>query len=126
MSNTERVRDFIAKWNARDLEGILAAFADNAVYHNIPMEKLTGHEAIRGALEGFVGMASEIKWDLLVVAENSDGSVLTERVDGFLINGKWMSLPVMGTFEFSDGKITAWRDYFDLKDFEAQMAKVSA
>lgn len=126
MSNTERVRDFIAKWNMRDLEGILAAFADNAVYHNIPMEKLTGHEAIRGALEGFVGMASEIKWDLLVVAENSDGSVLTERVDRFLINGQWMALPVMGTFEFKNGKIAAWRDYFDLKDFEAQMAKISA
>jgi limonene-1,2-epoxide hydrolase len=23
-------------------------------------------------------------------------------------------LPVMGTFEIRDGKISAWRDYFDL------------
>ena len=28
-----------------------------------------------------------------------------------------VSLPVMGTFEVHDGKITAWRDYFDLDQF---------
>jgi limonene-1,2-epoxide hydrolase len=27
----------------------------------------------------------------------------------------------MGTFEVQDGKIAAWRDYFDLKQFTDQM-----
>src|SRR6202171_428847 len=39
--------------------------------------------------------------------------VMTERVDVFRPPGKSFELPVMGTFEVSDGKINAWRDYFD-------------
>jgi len=30
-------------------------------------------------------------------------------------------VPCIGTFEPRDGKIAAWRDYWDLKSFEAQM-----
>ena len=30
-------------------------------------------------------------------------------------------LPVMGAFEVSDGKINAWRDYFDMNQFTSQM-----
>ena len=45
----------------------------------------------------------------------SDGDiVLTERVDVFEMGDKAVSLPVMGTFEVRDGKIAAWRDYFDM------------
>lgn len=33
-----------------------------------------------------------------------------------------VELPVMGAFELSDGKISAWRDYFDMAQFQAQMA----
>jgi limonene-1,2-epoxide hydrolase len=32
-------------------------------------------------------------------------------------------LPVMGVFEVNnDGKITAWRDYFDMNQFTSQMS----
>ena len=29
--------------------------------------------------------------------------------------------PVMGTFEVSDGQISAWRDYFDVNQFASRM-----
>ena len=32
-----------------------------------------------------------------------------------------IELPVMGTFEGVDGKIAAWRDYFDLNQFMSQL-----
>ena len=49
--------------------------------------------------------------------------VLTERIDRFTINGKQIALPVMGTFEIdAQGKISAWRDYFDLAQFTEQMS----
>ena len=47
--------------------------------------------------------------------------MLTERVDVFTLAGKSFELPVMGTFEISDGKISAWRDYFDLNQFISRM-----
>jgi limonene-1,2-epoxide hydrolase len=37
-------------------------------------------------------------------------------------HGKDVAVPVMGTFEISDGKISAWRDYFDLATFASQMS----
>ena len=47
---------------------------------------------------------------------------MTERVDAFEFGAKRIALPVMGTFEFADGKLSKWRDYFDLREFENQMA----
>ena len=35
---------------------------------------------------------------------------------------KTLSVPVMGAFEFHGDLISAWRDYFDLPGFQAQMA----
>ena len=82
-------------------------------------------EAIRGVLEMFFNSASEIDWVIHGIAETPSGTVLTERTDRFLINGQWLELPVMGAFEIDGSIIRAWRDYFDLKKFEADMARVS-
>jgi limonene-1,2-epoxide hydrolase len=40
--------------------------------------------------------------------------VLTERIDTMKLGDAVAPLPVMGAFEVRDGKIAAWRDYFDL------------
>ncbi|MBH79352.1 MAG: limonene-1,2-epoxide hydrolase [Gammaproteobacteria bacterium] len=119
------VLELIDGFNAIDLDRVIACFDEHADYHNIPMEKVTGTDAIRGVLQGFMGSASAVQWDLLNIGE-SDGVVLTERVDKFEVNGAWIALPVMGIFEVSEGKITAWRDYFDLADFQSQFAKATA
>jgi limonene-1,2-epoxide hydrolase len=47
--------------------------------------------------------------------------VLTERVDAFITPTLTIELPVMGTFEIVDGKIAAWRDYFDLNMYMSQL-----
>jgi limonene-1,2-epoxide hydrolase len=123
MSNIETVISFIAAWNARDLEAILAAFSDEAVYHNIPMAPLEGRDAIRASLTGgVVDTATSIDWIISRIAVCDDGAVMTERVDAFVVGGKAVSLPIMGIFEFtSDGKIAAWRDYFDLAQYTRQL-----
>ncbi len=36
------------------------------------------------------------------------------------MNGKKVELPVAGVFEVKDGKITAWRDYFDMQTWARQ------
>jgi limonene-1,2-epoxide hydrolase len=118
------VLELIDAFNNIDLDRVVACFADGAVYHNIPMEAVTGPDAIRGVLDAFMGSASEVQWDLLHIAGDA-GVVLTERVDKFKIGDNWIALPVMGTFEVADGKITAWRDYFDLGQFQTQMASAA-
>jgi limonene-1,2-epoxide hydrolase len=122
MTNEERVREFVAAWEARDLDSIIARLAPDALYHNIPMSPLKGREAIRAGLAPFLAGASEVRWTIHHIAENVAGVVLTERTDVFVMGGKTLSIPVMGIFEFRDGLISAWRDYFDLADFQRQMA----
>ena len=116
------VRQFCDAWPRRDIDELLGYFAPDATYHNMPMAPAVGLDAIRGVLEMFVPMSSSIEFDVKHLV--ADGNVvLTERVDKFVVNGKNVDLAVMGTFELDDdGRITAWRDYFDLASFTSQMA----
>jgi limonene-1,2-epoxide hydrolase len=120
-ANLQRVRDFVAAWRRNDVDELMSFIAPDCLYHNIPMEPVKGAAAIRVALSGFSKMASEAEWVLHQIAENDQGVVLTERTDRFKVGGKWVELPVMGTFELRDGLITAWRDYFDLQQFTKQL-----
>jgi limonene-1,2-epoxide hydrolase len=39
----------------------------------------------------------------------------------FWLSDKSFELPVVGVFEISDGKINAWRNYFDMSQFSSHM-----
>ena len=112
----EVVRRFCAAWADGDLDAIVGAFTDDAVYHNIPLDPVTGPEAIRTFIEGFIGGVDSVEFQIRNIVGSGD-VVLTERVDVFVAPGKRIELPVMGTFELRDGRIAAWRDYFDLQSF---------
>jgi limonene-1,2-epoxide hydrolase len=119
--NLEIVRSFIAAWSRNDLDEIMSFFAADCVYHNMPIEPARGIEATRTMIKGFSSMATKVEWVLHQIAESEAGVVLTERTDRFEIGGRWVELPVMGSFELRAGKITAWRDYFDLAQFQRQL-----
>lgn len=120
MDNIDVVMDFIQAWNDKDWDAIEDAFTDDVIYHNIPMEPLNGKAAAVAAIRAM--QPQEVDWRVLHIAANGD-AVLTERVDDFVMqDGKKVSLPVMGTMELEDGKIKAWRDYFDLPSFTSQMS----
>ena len=124
MSNIERTMKFIGHWNNRDIEGIMGSMTSDCFYHNIPMDPQKGHDEIRTYLEPFVQMTTNIEWIVHNIAEDSNGTVLTERTDRFEINGQWMDILVMGVMEFQDGLILNWRDYFDMKAYEQETARV--
>ncbi|MGD8831829.1 MAG: limonene-1,2-epoxide hydrolase family protein [Pseudomonadales bacterium] len=115
MSNTQAVRDFCSAWERRDLDGIVNAVSEDCHYENIGYPPIVGREAIREFVQGFVQGATDVTWEIRHIAETADGTVLTERVDAFTIGGNEVSVAVMGAFEFRDGLICAWRDYFDTK-----------
>jgi len=116
------VQGFIEACNANDIDRILGFFDPECVYHNMPLAPVKGTDAIRAVLEGFLGMSKQVDWVVHGIAETSDGTVFTERTDRFLMGDKWVELPVMGAFEVRDSKLTAWRDYFDLAQFQSQVS----
>jgi limonene-1,2-epoxide hydrolase len=115
------VTRFCAAWSTGDLDALMAFFTDDAVYHNIPVDPVTGTDAIRATIEGFTAGVESIEFQVGNIAAHGD-VVLTERVDVFTLPGRTISLPVMGTFEVRDGRIAAWRDYFDMNQFMSQLA----
>jgi limonene-1,2-epoxide hydrolase len=121
MANKDLVLRFIRAWNERDIDAIADALAPEVVYHNMPMQPVTGREVVRAAVGPMVQACSEIDWRVLHIADSGEGSVLTERVDEFVRDGKRLSVRVMGVFEIQDGLITAWRDYFDLAEWQRQL-----
>lgn len=121
MDPIQIVTNFCNAVPRRDVEELLGFFAEDAVYHNIPVAPVQGHDAIGATLRGFLDPASHAEFEVRAIA-CVDRVVLTERVDRFTIEGKAIELPVMGAFEVDDaGRITAWRDYFDLAQFTKQM-----
>jgi limonene-1,2-epoxide hydrolase len=112
------VREFCAAWSRLDADELTNYFTDDAVYHNMPMAPLNGREAIRAFLAGFLAGVTFAEFEILNVMADGD-IVMTERVDHFELNGKRGGFPVMGIFELRDGKIAAWRDYFDLAQVTA-------
>jgi len=120
--NTEIVNSFCDTWKDRDVDRILGFFTDDAVYTNIPIDPPNeGLDAIRTAVSGFVGMSEAIEFVTHAVAESAAGVVMNERTDRFKIGGKWVEAKVMGVFELREGKICAWRDYFDFAQFQSQL-----
>jgi len=120
-SPVEVVRRFCDAWATGDLDAIVGAFTDDAVYHNMPLDPVVGPEAIRTFIEGFIGGVDKVTFEVRNIAADGD-VVLTERVDVFEAPGRRIELPVMGTFELRDGRIAAWRDYFDLNQFMTQLS----
>ena len=118
----EIVKQFCTAWSRRDVDELLSFFTDDAVYHNIPIDPVTGKDMIKTTIAGFTAGVDKIEFRVHNVA--ADGNVvMTERTDVFYAGPKTIELPVMGTFEVTDdGKISAWRDYFDMNQFMSQLA----
>jgi limonene-1,2-epoxide hydrolase len=85
---------------------------------------VAGREAIAKNIASFIrpGAPGIESIDFRVINIAANGSVvMTERVDVFKLPHKSFELPVMGIFELRDGKINAWRDYFDMNQFTSRM-----
>jgi len=115
------VREFSEAWERADVDAIVEAFTEDAVYHNIPMAPLKGKEEIRHFVAGlFSGMASSVRFDIKQQLV-SGNVVMNERVDTLAMESGDVALPVCGVFEVSEeGKISGWRDYFDMGQFTGQ------
>lgn len=115
----EIVRSFCAAFAEKDADRLLTFFTEDAVYHNMPMAAVRGKPAIRSVLDMFLTPAQSVEFDVINAAE-AGNTVMTERVDRFVIGGRTVELPIAGIFELKGGKIAAWRDYFDLATWTKQ------
>lgn len=112
LANDQLVREFIAAWEQRDSDFIIGCFTEDAVYHSMPLTPIVGKEAIAEWVRGFEDVQPG---SLEVHHQAASGDVvMNERTDRIMLNGKPVTLPIAGVFEIYEGRIRAWREYFDL------------
>ena len=119
-SPLDTVHAFLAAAAKRDYDTALPLLTEDIEYQNMPIAPVKGRDAVKEQLEALLAMGTDSEWKVL--KEVADGDVvMNERVDRFMLGGKWCDLPVMGVFVLRDGLIAEWRDYFDLQTIMSQI-----
>lgn len=123
MTPQETVEAFIGHWNSGNMEAMFAMCGEDVVWHNIPMEPIPNKAVMRGVVDDFMANIASCDWQIHAIAANGS-TVLTERTDIFHFkDGRRAAIRVMGTFDIgADGRITGWRDYFDMLEFQREFA----
>jgi len=116
-ANERVIRDFVAAWPRLDAKELAGYFAEDGVYHNMPMGPISGRANVERLIAGFIGSWTRTEWELRNVLCAGD-VVVAERVDRIRAGEKSVELPCVGVFELEHGKIKRWRDYFDLGTYQ--------
>ena len=120
LSNAEIVRAYYAAWLRDDLDAVLELCSEDVTAINVPIGPLHGKKAVRAFLEKFGHGMTQKHYAVERILESGDVAVV-EGVENYLKHGKAVSLPYMSMFRFSSGKISEWRDYFDLQTVRRQL-----
>lgn len=108
MTNAELIREWIRRFNAADIDGLMDLYAPDAVNHQIVIGELVGRDAIRHMFETEFGRATMVC-----------------REENLLDCGEWVALewsdPLglrgCGFFRVRDRRIVLQRGYFDQLTF---------
>jgi limonene-1,2-epoxide hydrolase len=119
---SDTVTKFLQAWepNFGYRAALREYLSDGCVYENVGLTNTTGVAAAEALMEGFNTQMGFTSMRVEILGQVAAGNtVMNERVDHLHdAQGKrLMSLRVMGVFDVRDGKIAAWRDYFDTVPF---------
>lgn len=114
-SATSTVETFLYSMQDQDLEQAEATLAQNLVYQNVGFPTIYGRNRV---IKMFGSMKGRMGFEVKIHRIAADGtSVLTERTDALIFGPLRLQFWVCGVFEVHNGRITLWRDYFDMFDF---------
>jgi limonene-1,2-epoxide hydrolase len=119
------VNDFMARITAFDFDAAFELVADDIEYDNVPIGKVEGPAGIKGVFDTLTGMGVDASEWIVHRQVADDTIVMNERTDKFRANGKWVEVAVTGVFEVHDGRITLWRDYFDMGAMTQAMTEMA-
>jgi limonene-1,2-epoxide hydrolase len=115
VDNARTVETFLYALQDEDFTTADSALADNIVWQNVGWPTMRGRERIMKLFRRGQGrMGFEVKIHRIAADGNA---VLTERTDVLVMGPLRVQFWVCGIFEVHAGRITLWRDYFDMFDF---------
>ena len=121
-SKVEIAKKFFAAWARQDHAAVLELLHDDVAYQNMPFpDVMNGKAPIAAFMTRFGKGMQDIHVELRHIVEVGD-VVFHEGIENYSRKGRKITLPYCGIFEFKDGKIIGWRDYFDYGTLERQLA----
>jgi len=120
LDNETLVRRFIESWSHLDAAELAAYFTEDGTYHNVPVAPVTGRANIEAMIRAVIAPWSETRWEIVTLL-SAGNVVVAERIDRTRAGERSVELPIVGVFELEEGKIRAWRDYFDLGTYTQAM-----
>ncbi|MGV0815637.1 limonene-1,2-epoxide hydrolase family protein [Mycolicibacterium boenickei] len=118
---TATVETFLNALQEQDFDTAESTLAQNLVYQNVGFPTIYGRNR---AVKLFRSMPAWMGFEVKIHRIAADGAaVLTERTDALTFGPVRLQFWVCGVFEVHEGRITLWRDYFDLFDFTKAIAR---
>jgi len=100
----------------KDDEAFLSYLTDDIEYHyHVGSRPLIGKEWVQKFLNKYRDVTADVEWRIDRYAEN-DNMLFVEGYEEYLDtrSNERIAHPYMGIYEFRDGKIAKWRDYFEM------------
>jgi len=121
IDNAHTVEVFLAALQDQDIDAAGAVLDEHLVYQNVGFPTIHGRARAMKLFRGMEGRAGfEVKTHRIAV---NGSTVLTERTDVLVFGPVRLQFWVCGVFEVHHGRITLWRDYFDMFDFTKALAR---
>ena len=121
IDNAHTVEVFLAALQDQDIDAAGAVLDEHLVYQNVGFPTIRGRARAMKLFRGMEGRAGfEVKTHRIAV---NGSTVLTERTDALVIGRVRLQFWVCGVFEVTNGRITLWRDYFDMFDFTKALGR---
>jgi limonene-1,2-epoxide hydrolase len=114
VENARTVETFLYAMQDEDFDTVDSTLADMIIWQNVGFVTVQGRRRIVKILRSGQG---RLRFEVKIHRIAADGSaVLTERTDALVIGPLRLQFWVCGVFEVHAGRITLWRDYFDVWD----------
>jgi limonene-1,2-epoxide hydrolase len=109
------VETFLYALADEDFDKADALMSDHIVWQNVGLPTLRGRRRIVALFRRGQG---RFRFEVKIHRIAAEGTaVLTERTDALILGPVRLQFWVCGVFEVQAGRITLWRDYFDMFDF---------
>jgi steroid delta-isomerase-like uncharacterized protein len=113
------VHDFERAFNGQDLNALVGCFTESATYHDTFFGEHSGRAGLRAMFERMFREGREYAWTMDAAVESA-GLAAAEWTFSYVVTdaiprsaGRKVRFRGMSLFELRDGKISAYREYFD-------------
>jgi limonene-1,2-epoxide hydrolase len=114
------VRELIRAYERMDWNAVADSFTEQGSLHSVMRDPVTGREVIRERLVKFHHGVQSLQLEVLHIGKVGD-VVIVERMDHWVMNDRPRKLPAVGVLSFENGKVSLWKEYYDLNSLKLRM-----